>query len=194
VSKFLIIVMVLAANIVHGIDLATERALEFARLFGSSGYDRNWRTAVLPEYWHPEGNDSGLPPRPPEFLPTFPIESGLLLYTGLVSAREYTGKSRWLLSGRQEIRCVELIYTAVAEVDDVVTIFPRPRQVTKFYAMAIDPADAKWKFLESYPYGLTLFEVPYFLKAWERIKGKGSVKNIEEVRARLLALAGPASR
>lgn len=165
-----------------------ERALVLAGLFGSSGYDRGWDEHVIPEYWHPEGNESGLPGRYPDFLPRYNRDPGIFLYSRLELGRVFSGTSPWILGGNQELRGVELLFTAVALVGDEVRLIEPPTVKRKFYVMAVDQRDGKWKFVDSFPYGSGFFEIPYFLKAWEKIRGRNSVKNIPEVREKLLAL------
>jgi len=170
-------------------SLAAKRALEFADLFGSQREEKSWEEIYLPEYWHPLGNESGLSGRPPSFMPKVAIEPGDYLYTKVSIGRITHGFTPWLLDGKQEIVLVELLFIAVARVEDRISIFEAPRQLSQFHAMAIDAADGRWKFVDAFPNTENFYQIPYFLKAWEKIKGRGSIKNIAEVRDRLLALA-----
>lgn len=175
-------------------SLAARRALEFANSFGSQREEKSWEELYLPEYWHPLGNESGLSGRPPSFMPEVAVLPGDYLYTTARIGRVTQGFTPWLLGGKSKIVLVELLFIAVAQVEDRVTIFETPRQFSQFYAMAIDPADGRWKFLDAFPNTEDFYQIPYFLKAWEKIKGRGSVKNIAEVRDRLLALANQKTR
>ena len=74
----------------------------------------------------------------------------------------------------------------VAPVEDRVSILQKQQVRSAFYAMCLDKKDHKWKFVQMYPYMAYFYEIPYFLKSWEKILGEGSVKNIPEVRQRLL--------
>jgi len=174
-------------------SLAANRALEFANLFGSLSEEKSWKDLYLPEYWHPLGNESGLSGRPPSFMPSVATMPGDYLYTSVSIGRVMQGFTPWLLDGKEKIVLVELLFVAVAQVEDRVTIFESPKHLSQFYAMAIDHADGRWKYLDSFPNTEDFYQIPYFLKAWEKIKGKGSIKNIAEVRDRLLALVSQKS-
>lgn len=167
---------------------AARRAGELARLFATQSSEPQWLEKIIPEYWHPLGNDSGLPARYPDFIPDIDTTQGTFLFSQFVIGQVVSGTSPWILEGRETVYCVELIYSIVASVDTVVTIYDRPKKRSEYYVMAMDKRDAKWKFIQAYPYRAGFYEISYFLKSWEKILGKGSVKNIPEVKQVLLDL------
>ena len=165
---------------------ATKRAKEFADLFASQREEPAWMDSIIPEYWHPLGNDSGMPSRNPDFLPKIDTPRGNFLFTKSEVGRVLSGKSPWILGGKETVWCVEILFTTVARIENQIEILKSPQIISQFFVMALDKKDNKWKNLDSYPDRTNFYEIPYFLKSWEKILGKGSVKNIPEVRQRLL--------
>lgn len=193
--KLAISVLLTTCALCHltGLDpqlVAAERALEFAELFGSKSSEPDWKERYLVDYWHPQANESGLPGRQPSFMPRLGTDPGDYLYTSVRVGSVRLGRTPWMLGGSQDVVMVELLFLAVAAVRDEVQLYPQPRELSQYFAMAVDSVDGKWKYVDSFPNTADFYQIPYFLKAWERIKGKGSVKNITEVRDQLLALAG----
>ena len=111
------------------------------------------------------------------------------MITKLEAGRVLVGVSPWVLEGKQSVYCVALIFTVVAQVESKIILYKTPVIRSQYYCMALDKVDKKWKFIESYPYHASFYQIPYFLQASERIMGQGVVKNLPEVRQKLLDLA-----
>jgi len=164
----------------------SQRALDFSHAWATQREDPVWGSQIIPEYVHPQSSDSGLPSRYPRFLPKLSTAGGVYLFTKAQIGRVIGGTDPWILGGKETVYAVEILFTTVAQAKEHIIFFSKPENRSQFILMALDPQDNKWKHLNSYPYMAYFYEIPYFLKSWEKILGKGSVKNIPEVKQRLL--------
>lgn len=174
-------------------DSVAQRALDYARGWANHREEPIWGSHYVPEYVHPDANDSGLPGRYPSFAPSIEHTAGLFLIQDASVARITSGFSPWVLGGGQGAYAVEVTFKVVGVVSDRVSLYSQPVLRSQVVILAQDSSDSKWKVVDRFPYGAYFYQIPYFLKSWEKIKGRGSVKNIAEVRDRLLALANQKS-
>lgn len=164
-----------------------KRAEEFATAWSQQRFESTWKTKIIPEYIHPDANDSGIKSRYPDFLQEIDLSSGIFLFSKMTIGNIKEGKSPFILQGKQDVVCVEIIYRIIADVGEVTTVYTEPKTRSKYFVMAIDKIDNKWKYVDSYPYTAYFYTVPYFLKSWEKISGKESIKNIDQVFKQLKA-------
>ncbi len=197
VYLLLVLLLVCPAAISQADDpiarIASRRALEFAEAEATESWEKKFYEKIVPEYWHPQGNDSGLPARAPDFIPdaviNYDLQRRTFLTTTITEGRIFSGKSPWTMEGKETVYCVELIYTAVAEITyDKVILYPEARKMSDISAFCVDENDGKLKFVEAYPFAVSFYRIPYFLEAWGKKFGKGSKINLDEVRGPLMKL------
>jgi hypothetical protein len=158
-----------------------KRAEEIATAWSQQRYEESWKTKIIPEYIHSDTNDSGMQSRYPDFLQEIDLSGGIFLFSKMTIGNIKEGRSPFILQGIQDVVCVEIIYTVIAEVGEVTTVYAEAKTRSKYFVMAIDKVDNKWKYVDSYPYKAYFYSVPYFFKRWEKISGKGSINNIDQI-------------
>jgi len=197
VYLLLILLFVVPATISQADDImpriAARRALEFAEALATKRWEPVFYNQIGPEYWHPQGNESGLPGRVPDFVPKsiidFEMDYRDYLATSIKTGRVFIGKSPWTMEGKKTIYCVELLYTVVAEITyEKIILYPAAKKMSDISAFCVDDSDGKLKFVEAYPFAVSFYRIPYFLEAWGKKFGKGSKINLDEVRGPLMKL------
>lgn len=170
-------------------DPAT-RALEYEKRWSFNGRELQWQIQDVPEYLHPEFNDTGISAGWPTFVEKLPRTEGEMVMTSLRVVETTLGRDRYMLKGKQDIAVVRVRYTVVAaSTKGKMEYYSTPKEQDQYLIMAQDPKDKKWKLLDKLPAHTYYHLVPDALRRWDSEFGRPPPLNGAEVKKKLEALA-----
>ena len=158
-------------------QVAADRAMALTTAYAERNLAlsrQEWPKQIVPEFFHPQRNDSGLSWVGPTTLPALPEVQGVFITTGYKMIGIYQGTQPILLKNNDPVYFIKVRYTVIGggKAAERLVLFEEPRIQEEYITMALDHRDGKWKWLDCRPLSAKCHSISSVLANWKRFSGQ----------------------